>query len=142
MNNIYNNIDYIPNLKFFELYCNTYDIIENLYKKFISKLISLKLDELYLSINYKRKKERKIKIKEEEEEENEDEDKDEDDNLNDDYSESDNKSENEAYSKKELKELCPTINFNNYKNICIRKFYKRNYEIKNNFKITDFFKSI
>ena len=30
--------------------------------------------------------------------------------------------ENEEYSKKELREFYPSINFNNYKNICIRKF--------------------
>ena len=47
LNNLYNNINKIPNLKYFELKCYT-DINENFYKQFIEKFLSLKLDKLII----------------------------------------------------------------------------------------------
>ena len=105
LNNIYNNIDYLPNLKYFELYCFTKDSIDIFYIKFIIKLLSLNIVEIYLRIKYEKQI---VKI--------------EGDAI--DYEKWRKKfeSENKEYSKKELKEFYPSINFNNYKNICIRKF--------------------
>ena len=92
----------MPNLKYFELYCFTKDKIESFYIKFIIKLLSLNIDEIYLSIKYERQIIGNVI----------------------DYGQWKKKyeSDNKEYSKNELKEFYPSINFNNYKNICIRKF--------------------
>ena len=62
LNNIYNNIDCLPNLKYFELYCFTKDSIDIFYIKFIIKLLSLNIDEIYLRIKYERQNEEDAKI--------------------------------------------------------------------------------
>ena len=46
LNNIYNNIDKMPNLKYLKFYCISKNIDEELYKKFVKKIISLKLNKL------------------------------------------------------------------------------------------------
>lgn len=43
LNNLYNNIDNMPNLEYFELLIDSYDMDEELYKAFIQKIMSLKL---------------------------------------------------------------------------------------------------
>ena len=113
LNNIYNNLEKcMPNLKYFELYCFTNDIINDLYIKFIIRLLSsealLKLEEIYLAIQYKEeifteKYEEWRKIL-------------------------DSKlfSSSEVYLIKELKEFCPFYNINKYKKIWIRKNDKYN----------------
>ena len=154
LNNLYNNLDNMPNLKYFELYCITKDIIDYLYKKYIKKLLSLKLDELYLSIKFKPLKERKKKIKEDNSDDSEGEENIEYEENDSNSAESENdgndceneskkkKKENDEYSQNELKEISPSFNVNNYRKICIRKLYKNNYEEKNNYKIQHFFKTI
>ena len=47
--NIYNNIDCIPKLKYFSLDCIK-TVKEEFYKNFIIKILSLKLDSIYFSI--------------------------------------------------------------------------------------------
>ena len=54
LKNLYNNIDNMPNLKVFILYCDFDGIDNNLYNALIKKLLSKNLDE----INLKLKKER------------------------------------------------------------------------------------
>ena len=116
----------MPNLKYFELYCFTNDIINDLYIKFIIRLLSsealLKLEEIYLAIQYKEeifteKYEEWRKIL-------------------------DSKlfSSSEVYFIKELKEFCPFYNINKYKKIWIRKNDKYNSFKKQN-KISDFVRS-
>ena len=114
LNNIYNNLEKcMPNLKYFELYCFTNDNIKDLDIKFIIRLLSsealLKLEEIYLAIQYIKKKTymnyeewRKI--------------------LDSKYL----LSSSEIYSIKELKEFCPFCNINKYKKIWIRKNDKDN----------------
>ena len=48
--NLYNNLDMMPNLKTFFLYCNTEGVDELYYKSFIKKLLSKKLDEIRIDI--------------------------------------------------------------------------------------------
>ena len=48
--NLNNNLDLMPNLKIFYLYCNIEDVDELDYKAFIKKLLSMKLDEIRLNI--------------------------------------------------------------------------------------------
>jgi len=48
--NIYNNLDKMPNLKIFKFIINIRDIKEDLYKNFIKKLFTLKLDEIFIII--------------------------------------------------------------------------------------------
>ena len=50
LENIYNNIDCLPSLEYFDFSCITYDIEEDFYKKFIKKLLSMKLDYIYFNI--------------------------------------------------------------------------------------------
>ena len=106
LNNIYNNINFLPNLTFFELFCFTRDRIGNLHIKFFIRLLSLNIDEIYFGIKYKEKEnilsyvEFKNKIVSDVEK----------------YSLS-----SEIYSKTELKEFYPSINFNNYKALYIIK---------------------
>jgi len=49
-NNLCNNINNMPNLKYFRLQCDIGGINENIYKNFIVKLLSLKLDYIILSV--------------------------------------------------------------------------------------------
>ena len=56
LNNIYNNIDKIPNLKYFSLYCISKDINKHFYNNFIKKLLSRKLDYLKLIVDINEKK--------------------------------------------------------------------------------------
>ena len=49
-NNLCNNINNMPNLKYFRLQCDVGGINENIYKNFILKLLSLKLDYIILSV--------------------------------------------------------------------------------------------
>ena len=50
MNNIYNNIDCMPNLKHFYFLCCSKDATEDLYKKLIIKILMLKLNFVYLAM--------------------------------------------------------------------------------------------
>ena len=50
LSNFYNNLDLMPNLKIFVLYCNTEGVNELSYKAIIKKLLSMKLDEIRLDI--------------------------------------------------------------------------------------------
>ena len=50
LNNIYNNIDNMPNLKYFELCVISKDINEDFLKKIIRKLLSINLDTCILKI--------------------------------------------------------------------------------------------
>ena len=50
LKNLYNNIDNMPNLRYFELECDTVDINENFYKELILKLIKLRLDKLTIIV--------------------------------------------------------------------------------------------
>ena len=52
LNNIYNNIDNMPNLKEFKLSCYSKDIDECFYKKLIKKILLLNLD--YIDLNIKK----------------------------------------------------------------------------------------
>ena len=49
LNNIYNNIDNMPNLQYFELVCMTIDDNKELYEKLNKKMVSLNLDKFILS---------------------------------------------------------------------------------------------
>ena len=127
LNNLHNNIDFMPNLKIFDFYCTTKDIIENLYKKFIKKLLILSLDELYLQI--KRYSTKNIHIKKEGYEE-----KEESEYKEIEYEENPN---NEEYTKDELKEFFPDIyNFGPQK-LSIKKFM-----IHSKTTIQNFFKNL
>ena len=77
--NLYYNLDLMPNLKIFFLYCNTEDAEELDYKAFIKKLLSMKLDEIRLNIQT---------------------------HLN-----SEDPKGSTYYSKKELKQINPNINY-------------------------------
>ena len=107
--NLFNNIDFIPNLNIFDFYCITKDIIENLYKKFIKKLLSLSLNELYLQI--KKYSTKNIYTEKEESEEEESE-----------YEEYEENPNNEEYTKDELKEFFPDINNCGPQKLSIKKF--------------------
>ena len=50
LKNIYNNIDKLPNLRNFNLSCNIKNIDEIFFKKFVEKILLLKLDNIELSI--------------------------------------------------------------------------------------------
>ena len=54
LDNIYQNIDYISNIKYFHFHCITQKINEKLYLKIIDKILKMKLDFLYLEIKSKR----------------------------------------------------------------------------------------
>ena len=49
INNLYNNIDKMPNLKYFSLNCRTRDLNEIFYNQFIKKIIGLKIE--YINFN-------------------------------------------------------------------------------------------
>ena len=51
LDNLYNNIDKLPKLKFFEFICTTLDGSEDFYKKFKQKLINMSLEKFSLTIN-------------------------------------------------------------------------------------------
>ena len=55
LNNIYNNLDYMPNLKIFTLKCICADIKEDFYIKFIQKLLTFEFDRIDLEIKKNRK---------------------------------------------------------------------------------------
>jgi len=111
LNNLHNNIDFMPNLKIFDFYCTTNDIIENFYKKFIKKLLLLSLDELFLQIKRYSTKSINIKKEEYEEEESEYEEIEYEENPT-----------NKEYTKEELKEFFPDINNFGPKKLSIKKF--------------------
>ena len=111
LNNLLNNIDFMPNLKIFDFYCTTNDIIESLYKKFIKKLLLLSLDELYLQIKRYSTKSIHIEKEEYEEEESEYEEIEYEENPN-----------NKEYTKNELKEFFPYIKNFGPKKLSIKKF--------------------
>ena len=50
LNNIYNNIDKLPNLKYFKLNCINIEIDKEFHDKFIIKLLGLKLDFIHFEI--------------------------------------------------------------------------------------------
>ena len=50
LNNLYNNIDKMPKLKSFYLYCFINDIEKNFYMEFIQKILSLGLEYIKVSI--------------------------------------------------------------------------------------------
>ena len=83
--NLYNNIDYMPNLKKF-YFRSKVQIDEDYYKKFIQKLLSINCFDISFIINFL------------------------------DYD------EENYYSKEELSQMFPNINFQKYKNIKISKF--------------------
>ena len=89
LSNFYNNLDLMPNLKIFVLYCNTEGVNELSYKAFIKKLLSMKLDEIRLDIQV---------------------------SIN-----NDDPTGNTYYTRKELKQINPNINYyelNNDISIC------------------------
>ena len=64
LNNIYNNIDNMPNLKKFTLVCYSKEIDEFFYNKLIKKILRLNLDSIWLQItNNKNIKDNEIKTK-------------------------------------------------------------------------------
>ena len=92
INNLYKIIGNMPNLVYFKLHCVSNDLKEDLYKKLIKKLISMKLDKLkYISLVIK--------------------------NNKDSYSYRDI-----YYSLNELKEIFPEINEKKLNKIYIKKF--------------------
>ena len=50
LNSVYNNIDNMPNVKYFELICFSQDISESFLKNFIRKLLSINLDTCIIKI--------------------------------------------------------------------------------------------
>ena len=42
----------MPNLEYFKFYCISKDIKEDFYKKFVQKIISLKLNKLKIFVTY------------------------------------------------------------------------------------------
>ena len=56
LDNLYNNIDKLPNLKFFEFVCTTLDDSDDFYKKFKKKLINLKLNKFFLASRISKEK--------------------------------------------------------------------------------------
>ena len=55
INNIYNNIDKMPNLEVFKLYCINDKIEEDFYMKFVYKLLKLNLKHIWLDIKANKK---------------------------------------------------------------------------------------
>ena len=97
--NLFSNFDKMPNLKKFGLICFSKDITEDLYIQFVKKLLSLNLKFLVLKI-ITTKGDHII--------------------IEEDYDNNDEK----YYSKNELKELCPNLNYYRYKIIKIYKYKK------------------
>ena len=99
LNNIYYNLDNIPNLKDLTLKCNiTEDISEDFYNKFIIKILKMKLNKIDFSIekkNHSSVRKLAFRLK--------------------------NNITNLYYSEKELMEICPGIKFNDFSNIKIKK---------------------
>ena len=50
LENLYNNLDCFPNLKLFSIDCFSYQIDQNVYDKFILKVLKLNLESIYIKI--------------------------------------------------------------------------------------------
>ena len=93
--NLNGNLDKFPNLKYFSFDCIVNDMNKEYYKNFIKKLLSMNLDEIYLTMRIDNGDEYEEELEQEEDED------------------LDNKFE---YSEKELKEIYPNLEPNkNYK---------------------------
>ena len=88
LNNLYDNINNMPNLKDFRLTVNKIYVKKNIYEKFITKILNLKLDFIALK-------------------------------LISDFEES------EEYTEKEIKIICPNINYLNFGKIHIDKYKEK-----------------
>lgn len=85
LNNLYNNLDFMPNLKSFYIICINNDINEEFHKKFLNKILSLDLKKILFELNI-------VSYK------------------------------CDIYSREELKNIYPKIDFNKYDSIIIFKY--------------------
>ena len=92
LKNLYQNMDYMPNLKYFELKCYQKDINEEFINNFIKKILSIDLDIVKLALTKDRFLLRELRYNK--------------------YKE---------YSINELKEIYPNVNINKYKILSIIK---------------------
>ena len=92
LKNLYQNLDYMPNLKYFELKCYQKDINEEFINNFIKKILSTDLDIVKLALTKDKFFLNKLRYKK--------------------YKE---------YSLNELKEIYPNVNINKFKILSIIK---------------------